>query len=78
MEIARVKGVNKMINLKSIVLMITVFLQFVAIIFFFIDIVTAIYLFAFQILGWIFVLVLTILERIKEKREEDDDDYSNY
>lgn len=67
-----------MINLKSLALMVTIFLQVVALIFFFIDIVTAIYLFAFHILGWIFVIVLTILERIKEKREEDNDDFSNY
>ncbi|WNF35824.1 hypothetical protein RJD24_15390 [Bacillaceae bacterium IKA-2] len=67
-----------MLNLKSIVLMVTVILQVVALIFFFIDIVTAIYLFAFHILGWVFVLVLIIIERIKEKKEEDDDDFSNY
>ncbi len=67
-----------MFNLKSITLIVTVLLQIVAIIYFFIDFVTAVYLFAFHILGWVIVFVLLIKERIKEKREEDDDDYSNY
>lgn len=65
-------------KLKSIVLVITILLQIAAIIYFFIDFVTAVYLFAFHIVGWIIVLVLLIMERINEKREEDDNDYRNY
>jgi fatty acid desaturase len=65
-------------RMKSLLLMLMVLFQISAIIYFFINIVTAIYLIAFNILSFILLMVIVIMERIKEKREEDDDDYRNY
>ncbi|RXI98332.1 hypothetical protein DS745_18585 [Anaerobacillus alkaliphilus] len=64
--------------LKSILLVLSVLFQLAAIVYFFIDVVTALYLIAFNVLCFILVIVLIVVERIKEKREEDDDDYRNY
>ncbi|MFN7251722.1 MAG: hypothetical protein ACK4M9_13125 [Anaerobacillus sp.] len=65
-------------QIKSFLLLLMVLFQIFAFIYFFINIVTAIYLIAFNVLCFILLMVIVIMERIKEKREEDDDDYRNY
>ncbi|OIJ10512.1 hypothetical protein BKP37_18430 [Anaerobacillus alkalilacustris] len=65
-------------NLKLILLILTFLFQSIAIVFFFINIVVALYLIALNVLCALSLIVVIIKERIKEIREEDDDDYRNY
>lgn len=65
-------------KLKQLFLFLTVIGQLAGIIMLFINIKIAIILFIVYGLACIAIFILLIVERIKEKEEEDDNDYRDY
>ncbi|MCF6411255.1 hypothetical protein [Pseudalkalibacillus salsuginis] len=63
---------------KSFILLLTVFLQGAAIVFLFFNLWVSILLFIIYGIAILALFILTVIERIKEKEEEKNNDYRDY
>ena len=65
-------------KIKSLLLFIVTAGQLVGVGLFFVNIVVAIYFYAFVVIAFITLMILLVIERINEKKEDDENDYRNY
>ena len=63
---------------KSLLLFIVTVGQLVGVGLFFVNIVVAIYFYAFVVVAFITLMILLIIERVNEKKEDDEHDYRDY
>ncbi|WP_408009380.1 hypothetical protein ACJROX_03420 [Pseudalkalibacillus sp. A8] len=63
---------------KSLILLLTVVIQGAAVVFLFISLWVSILLFIIYGIAILALFILTVVERIKEKEEEKNNDYSDY
>lgn len=68
----------KMGRLKQLLLLITVVGQFLGIVMLFFNVAAAVLIFILQGVAILAIFIVLIVERIKEKEEDDENDYRNY